>query len=90
MDTLELRIYPGADGEFILYSDEGDNYNYEKGKYKVIPFRWNEQQQTLTIGKQQGSYTGALKKHVFNIVWVNESEGYGINITAKTKTVNYT
>jgi alpha-D-xyloside xylohydrolase len=90
MDTLELRIYPGADGEFILYNDEGDNYNYEKGKYKLIPFRWNEQQRTLTIGKQQGTYSGALKKQVFNIVWVNEYEGYGINITAKTKTIVYT
>ena len=51
MDTLELRIYPGADGEFILYRNKGDNYNYEKGKYELIPFRWNEQQQTLTIDK---------------------------------------
>lgn len=29
-DNLEIRIYPGADGEFTLYEDEGDNYNYEK------------------------------------------------------------
>ena len=29
-DPIEIRIYPGADGEFILYDDEKDNYNYEK------------------------------------------------------------
>lgn len=90
IDTLEVRIYPGADGQFVLYSDEGDNYNYEKGKYKLVPFKWNEQQQTLTIEKQQGSYDGALKKHILNIVWVNESEGYGTEIIPKTKTVVYT
>ncbi len=28
----ELRVYPGADGSFTLYEDEGDNYNYEKGR----------------------------------------------------------
>jgi alpha-D-xyloside xylohydrolase len=89
MDTLEVRIYSGANGQFMLYSDEGDNYNYEKGKYKIIPFVWNEQQQTLIIDKQQGTYPGALKKQVFNIVWVNEYDGFGINITAKTMTVNY-
>ena len=29
-DNLELRVYPGADGDFLLYEDEGDSYNYEK------------------------------------------------------------
>jgi alpha-D-xyloside xylohydrolase len=89
MDTLEIRIYPGADGHFTLYSDEGDNYNYEKGKYTEISFKWNEQQQILIIDKQHGSYGGALKKHVFNIVWVNESKGYGTAITPKAKLVVY-
>jgi alpha-D-xyloside xylohydrolase len=55
----------------------------------VIPFKWNEQQQTLTIDKQQGSYEGALKKRVLNVVWVNESNGNGIEITPKAKTVIY-
>ncbi|MCU7552274.1 glycoside hydrolase family 31 protein [Chitinophagaceae bacterium LB-8] len=90
MDTLEIRIYPGADAQFLLYSDEGDNYNYEKGKYKVIPFRWNEQQKILTIDRQQGSYEGALKKQVFNIVWVSESQGYGTCISPKVKSIVYT
>jgi alpha-D-xyloside xylohydrolase len=90
MDTLEVRVYTGADGQFTLYSDEGDNYNYEKGKYQVIPFKWNEAQQTLTIDKQQGVYAGALKKYVLNIVWVNEAEGYGIGMSSKSKTVVYT
>jgi alpha-D-xyloside xylohydrolase len=30
-DPIELRIYPGADGHFVLYEDEGDNYDYERG-----------------------------------------------------------
>jgi alpha-D-xyloside xylohydrolase len=90
MDTLEIRIYPGADGQFTLYSDEGNNYNYEKGKYAVIPFKWSEQQQTLTIDKQQGGYAGALKKRVLNIVWVNETDGKGIEISPKIKAVIYT
>src|SRR5690606_14410196 len=33
-DPIELRIYPGADGQFVLYNDEGDNYNYENGFYR--------------------------------------------------------
>jgi len=90
MDTLEIRIYPGADGQFTLYSDEGNNYNYEKGKYTVIPFKWNEQKQTLTVDKKQGGYAGALKKCVLNIIWVNESNGKGIEVSPNAKAVVYT
>jgi len=30
-DPIELRIFRGADGDFTLYEDENDGYNYEKG-----------------------------------------------------------
>ena len=47
-DQLEIRVYPGADGEFVLYEDEFDNYNYENGAYSTISFKrshglWNIQ-----------------------------------------------
>ena len=90
MDTIEVRIYAGADGQFNLYNDEGDNYNYENGKHTIIPFKWNDKQQSLTIDKRQGSYSGALKKCVLNIVWVNELNGYGIKPATDAKTVVYT
>ena len=77
-DTLEIRVYKGANGEFTLYEDEGDNYNYEKGKYSNISFRWNEKNQSLTIGDKQGNYSGSLTKRVFNIVLVSENNGNGI------------
>ena len=67
-DNLELRLYPGADGSFTLYEDEGDNYNYEKGVYSTIQFQWNDQSHTLTIGTRQGSYPGMLTTRQFTIV----------------------
>jgi alpha-D-xyloside xylohydrolase len=90
LDTLEIRVYNGADGRFDLYEDEGDSYNYEKGNYTVIPFKWDEKRQTLTIGEKQGSYPGNLTKRIFNIVFVNESEGYGITPAMVKKKVVYT
>ena len=67
-DELELRIYPGADGTFTLYEDEGDNYNYEKGKYTIILMQWNDSRRTLTIGDRQGNYDGMLTNRIFNVV----------------------
>ena len=67
-DNLEMRIYPGADGSFKLYEDEGDNYNYEKGYYSTITFTWNDKARTLTIGTRQGGYQGMLLSRKFTIV----------------------
>ena len=68
-DNLELRIYPGADADFTLYEDEGDNYNYEKGVYTIIPIHWNDKAHKLTIGKREGQYPGMLEKRQFTLVW---------------------
>jgi alpha-D-xyloside xylohydrolase len=78
-DPIELRIYRGADGRFTLYEDEGDNYDYEKGKHATIPISWNETKQTLEIGKRTGGFPGLLKEHTFNIVWVADGHGAGIS-----------
>ena len=67
-DDLELRVYPGADGNFLLYEDEGDGYNYEKGVYTTIALHWDNRQRTLTIGARQGSYPGMLTSRTFTIV----------------------
>ena len=66
-DNLEVRVYPGADGTFTLYEDEGDNYNYEKGQFATILFQWNDRTRTLTIGSRQGSYKGMLLNRQFII-----------------------
>lgn len=64
MDTeLEIRNYPGADGQFILYEDENDNYNYEKGLYSSLRFNWNDAERMLTIVKRNGEFPEMLKDH---------------------------
>ena len=88
-DTLEIRVYKGADAQFDLYEDEGDNYNYEKGKYTIIPFKWNEQRQSLTIEDSKGNYPGSLKKRIFNVVFISDFEGLGTNVNSMKKKVFY-
>ena len=67
-DNLEIRVYPGADGSFTLYEDEGDGYNYENGYYATITFRWNDKARQLTIGTRQGGYKGMILDRKFTIV----------------------
>ena len=74
-DNLELRVYPGADGTFTLYEDEGDNYNYERGEFSEITFTWDDASSTLTIGQRRGSYKGMLKQRRFSIVIGAKGDG---------------
>lgn len=53
---LELRIYPGADGQFTLYDDDGLTYRYEQGQRSKVGIAWNEKTGTLTLGARQGTY----------------------------------
>ena len=78
-DPLELRIYAGADGDFTLYEDENDNYNYEKGVYATIPLHWDDKGQMLTIGERKGQFPGMLENRSFRVVFVRENHGVGVN-----------
>lgn len=89
-NNLEIRIYPGADGEFVLYEDENDNYNYEKGAYSTIKFTWDDANRTLNIADREGTFPGMLKSRKFNIVVVDKENGTGsVQSTKFTKSVSY-
>jgi alpha-D-xyloside xylohydrolase len=89
-DNLEIRIYPGANGEFILYEDENDNYNYEKGVYSTITFTWNDAKRILTISDRKGTFPGMLQNRKFNIVMVGTGKGAGENTSSEAdKIISY-
>jgi alpha-D-xyloside xylohydrolase len=75
--AIELRIYRGADGEFNLYEDSGDSYDYEKGQHSVIPLVWNERTGVITIGGRKGTFPGMVEKRTFRIVVVGNGHGVG-------------
>ena len=84
---IELRIYTGADGKFELYSDEGDDYGYEKGQHSIIPITWSDAGKTLTLGDRVGAYPGMPNKIDFRIVWVAPNQGVGEAVEDKPDTV---
>ncbi len=67
-DFLTLNVYPGADAEFVLYEDEGDNYNYLAGKFSKIPMKWNNRSRTLVIETHKGGFDGMPEQRTFRIV----------------------
>lgn len=74
-NDIELRIYPGANGEFTFYEDENDNYNYEKGQFATFKLNWNDNKRFLTVTDTKGNFHGMLKQHTFHVVVVNALHG---------------
>jgi alpha-glucosidase/alpha-D-xyloside xylohydrolase len=54
-----LRIYPGADGQFIWYEDAGDGFDYEKGAYMAVTCNWDDSEQALTLHRDPKGKLGA-------------------------------
>ena len=52
---LSISIYPGADGSFLLYEDDGRSFNYRKGEWMGTTLRWNDAARTLTLTLAPGS-----------------------------------
>lgn len=75
---IELRIYPGNDATFLLYSDEGDTYNYEKDCYSIIEINWIDSEKKLILGNRTGSFENMPKKITFKVILVSHNNGNGI------------
>jgi alpha-D-xyloside xylohydrolase len=86
---VELRVYPGADGDFTLYEDQGDTYNYEKGQYATIPLHWNEAARTLTIGARQGAFPGMAEQRIFQVIFVGKNRGVGVSLSPPDAELKY-
>jgi alpha-D-xyloside xylohydrolase len=89
-DPIELRIYPGADGDFTLYEDENDSYRYQKGARATIAMHWDDGTKMLTLGTREGSFPGMLTERTFRVVVVGSGHGTGIEESEKAEaTVSY-
>ena len=89
-DPIELRVYPGADGNFTLYEDQGDSYRYENGAFATILLHWDDAGRRLVIGKREGAFPGMLDKRTFRVVIVSDNHGVGGDLTARAdKVVSY-
>lgn len=85
----EIRIYPGADSSFTVYEDEGDNYNYEKGKSSSFEMKWDDKNHTLTLSDRKDEYAGMPVCRRLKLVRVDKNSGIGVEENVGGKTVEY-
>lgn len=78
-ELIDLYVYTGRDGSFMLYEDEGTNYNYERGKYATIDIHYSEASKTLTFEQRKGSFPSMLKNRRFNVIFVSKENAKPLN-----------
>ena len=62
-DTLEIHLYCGDTySDFILYEDDGESFNYEKGEYAKREISYIPNKNELVISKPEGVYVSPYKK----------------------------
>ncbi len=52
---LSVTIYPGADGDFLLYEDDGITFDYRKGAWMGVRMTWDDRRRTLALRLADGS-----------------------------------
>ena len=51
----ELQVYPGANGNFLLYDDDGSTFDHRKGAWTTIQIAYNDQRRTLSLRAGHGT-----------------------------------
>jgi alpha-glucosidase (family GH31 glycosyl hydrolase) len=54
-EPLTVNIYPGASGSFVLYEDDGETFNYEKGESMRLRLTWDDHSRRLGMQLGEGS-----------------------------------
>jgi alpha-D-xyloside xylohydrolase len=75
-EELDVLVFPGADGSFVLYEDEGDGWDYEQGAGTRTELRWDEADGTLTVGRPVGDYPGRPVRRVVRARLVEPGRGW--------------
>lgn len=69
---LQISVYEGVDGSFVLYEDEDDGYGYETGQYCVTKLVWEQQKQKLTVKREENKYKKENGYHIRTVELVKK------------------
>ncbi len=66
-EPTTIRIYSGADGNFVLYDDDGKSLDYLKDAGNWTAFKWNDAQRKLVIALDPRTKEKPVERE-FNVV----------------------
>lgn len=69
-DSLNIHIYPGNDGSFTLYEDDGITEKYRsENAYRLTNMSYKEDEKLFTINPSSGEYKGAPTERNITLIY---------------------
>jgi hypothetical protein len=89
---LILNVFPGADGKFDLYDDEGNTNFYLEEAYAITPLaqEWHENQTRLVVGAAQGDLSMVPGQRRFDLLFRGFTQPEQIEVLVNGEPVNFT
>jgi alpha-glucosidase/alpha-D-xyloside xylohydrolase len=56
-EPMTLTIYPGANGAFTLYEDDGRSFGHKRGRFMRVAMTWDDASRRLTVVQRPGPLT---------------------------------
>jgi alpha-glucosidase (family GH31 glycosyl hydrolase) len=86
---LTVTIYPGADGRFTLYDDDGVTFNYERGEFNRVDMSWDDRTRRLSINPRNGAKLWNTISPKFDIKLAGSAEVKHLRFTGTPDVVRF-
>jgi len=73
-EPVTLRVYPGADGRFSWYEDDGVSFAYQHGEFSRTDCSWQNSTRKLTLARSGGNTQQVAKKVIVRSMDKKESK----------------
>lgn len=80
-----LRVYPGADGQFELYEDDGRTFDFRRGNWTGIVMRWNDKARQLSLALAKGSKFSGQRS--FEVVIAGDTRTRSVSFVGRPITI---
>lgn len=86
-----LKVVPGANGQGVLYEDDGDSQGYQAGAFTTTTFTHQRtvNATTLTIAPREGQFEGMPESRAWQVVFLKEVQPTRVTVNG-TSTNDWT
>ena len=82
-NIIILEIYPKQDASFVLYEDDGETFDFERGLFSKIYINYSESKKKINIYKREGDYLPVTKRDYRIVLYEHISEKSRITANAQ-------
>lgn len=86
---LTVQVYPGANGEFLLYEDDGKTFDFKRGSWMGIRMTWNDKSRRLSLALEKGSRLLGAASREIKVRLMPGQESRSVVFTGRSASVQF-